>query len=163
MLAHGLRSFWRSGARAGKRDVAIESEMRERLQADDMYLSEHPKDLFRLHGLLNDNIRKRAAMIPALLFFVFINACIWIPWTLSGQSSSSFAWTTAWMLAVPTLFSIVWVLWRGSRTEARLRKQLEQYFGNEQIGNESNYEREMRLSDELVTVDEYMLKRKRSS
>jgi hypothetical protein len=165
LLAHGLCSFWRSGARAGRRDNVIEIEMRERLQADDMYLSDRPKDLFRLHGLLNDDIRKRAAMIPTLIFFAFLNACIWIPWTLGGQAATSFAWTTAWMLAVPALLSIIWVLWRGSRNETKLRKQLEQYFSTEQTENDLIYEREMRLSndnDELITVDEYMMKRKRS-
>lgn len=166
LLAHGLRSFWQSGARAGKRDGIIESEMRERLQSDDMYLSNHPKDLFRLHGLLNDDVKKRASLTPILLFFVFINACVWIPWTLAGQASSSFAWMVAMMLVIPFILAVVWNVWRRVRHEAQLRKQLEAYFSNEQIGDEYNDEREMRLSDagdELVTVDEYMLKRKRSS
>ncbi len=107
LLAHGLWSFWQSGSRTGRRDGVIESEMRERLQTDDIYLSDRPKDLFRLHGLLNDDIQKRANMIPTLLLFVFINACIWIPWTISGEADSSFAWMTAPILAVPALASIV--------------------------------------------------------
>lgn len=165
LLAHGLLDYWRSGARAGQREGIIENEMRERLQSDDMYLSNHPKDLFRLHGLLNDDIQKRASMTPMLLVFVFINACVWIPWTLAGQASTSFAWMMAMVLVIPFILAVVWNVWRRVRHEAQLRKQLEAYFSKEQIDDEPFDEREIRLSDdgdELVTVDEYMMKRKRN-
>src|SRR5215207_6510808 len=49
LLIHGICSYWRSGALGGRRDEVIEREMRERVQADDLYLGNHPKDLFRLH------------------------------------------------------------------------------------------------------------------
>jgi len=164
LLAHGLSTYWRSGARAGKRDVVIENEMRERLQNDDMYLSDHPKDLFRLHGLLNDDIRKRASLVPTLLTFVIINALIWIPWALSGQAFTSFAWNAASLLVVPFLLTLVWNIWGRARHESKLRKQLEQLFGSRSSEKDAYLERETRLSaedDEIVTVDEYMLKRKR--
>ncbi len=164
LLAHGLWTYWHSGARAGRRDHIIEDEMRQRLQANDMYLSDHPKDLFRLHGLLNDDIQKRASLIPMLLFFVFINTLIWIPWTLAGQANTSYAWMDAMMLAVPLILGIAWNVWQRARHEAETRKQLEQFFGYKQIDDGQEYEREMRLSndDELITVDEYMMKRKRN-
>jgi len=165
LLAHGLWTYWQSGARAGRRDHVIESEMRERIKNDDLFLSDRPKDLFRLHGLLNDDIQKRASMTPTLLLFAFINACVWIPWTLAGHASDSFAWMVAMMLVIPFIVAVVWNVWQRVRHEAQLRKKLEQYFSNEQIDNEPFDEREMRLSedgDELITVDEYMVKRKRN-
>jgi hypothetical protein len=166
LLTHGLWSYWRSGARGGKRDHVIESEMRERIKNNDLFLSDHPRDLFQLHGLLNDDIQKRASMTPILLFFVFINASIWIPWTLAGEARTSFAWMLAALLVVPMLLALIWNLWQRRRHRTQLRKQLEQYFSNERNDDERNDERETRLSndnDELVTVDEYMMKRKRSS
>jgi len=162
LLIHGLLSFWRSGARAGKRDMVIENEMRERLQNDDFYLSDQPRDLFRLHSLLNEDIQNRSSLITTLLTFVVINAFIWIPWALSSPSDS-FAWTLSLWLIPPFVIAIVWNIIRRGRHDKRIRKQLEAYFVNEHIGDDdSDYEREIRLSnnEELVTVDEYMLKLK---
>lgn len=162
LLMHGLWAYWHSGARGGKRDEAIEREMRERIQADDLYLSNHPKDLFRLHGLLNSDIRTRASMIPVLLTFIIINAVIWIPWAILDPQSS-FAWQTAPILVIPLLLSLGWNIWRRGRHNARISDQMEQLFGTQPIEDDYDPEREIRLrnDDELVTVDEYMMKRKR--
>jgi len=166
LLVHGLWSYWHSGARAGKREEAIEREMRERVQADDLYLSDHTKDLFRLHDLLINNIRTRASMIPVLLTFIVINAVVWIPWAIL-EPDSSFAWKMAPLLVIPLLLALAWNLWRRGRHEAKLRDQMEQLFGNpidQQFEDDYETEHEARLteSDELVTVDEYMMKRKRT-
>ena len=163
LLLHGLWFYWRSGARGGQRDEAIEREMRERLQRDDLYLSNHPKDLFRLHGLLNNDIRKRASMISVLVFFGFLNALMWIPWALN-DAHSPWAWTNAQILILPLLLALGWNMWRRGRYEAKLRDQIEYLFGNQSYEEEYYPEREARLSDseELVTVDEYMMKRKRN-
>jgi hypothetical protein len=166
LLLHGLWFYWRSGAHGGRRDQTIASEMRERLQNDDLYLSDHPKDLFRLHNLLNNDIRIRASMIPVLVFFSFLNVLIWLPWALN-DAHSPWAWTNAQILIVPLLLALGWNFAARRRHEVKLRQQMEQLFGSQQTqSSEDEYgaEREMRLSenDELVTVDEYMMKRKRN-
>ena len=167
LFLHGLWTYWQSGARGGRRDQVIESEMRERVQNDDMYLSDHPKDLFRLHGLLNEDIRKRASAIPLLFTFIILNALIWIPWAMSPDVITSFAWAVAPLLIVPLVLALMWNMWRRGRHEAKLRVQMEQLFGSQQsqpFEDDYDSEREVRLSesDELVTVDDYMMKRKRS-
>lgn len=166
LLLHGLWTYWQSGSSAGRRDEVIECEMRERVQANDLYLSNHPKDLFRLHGLLNNDIRIRASFISVLLTIIIINAIIWIPWAVFDPNTS-FAWTTAPFLVLPLVLALLWNMWRRGRHETKLRQQMEQLFGSQQnqpFEDEYADEREIRLSesDELVTVDEYMTKRKRN-
>jgi len=165
LLVHGLWTYWYSGVRGGQRDRVIEDEMRERLQNDDLYLSNHPKDLFRLHGLLNNDISKRASLIPILIVFTFLNTLLWVPWALN-DARTPWAWTNAQILIAPLLVAIAWNFWQRSRHQAKLRIQMEQLFGSQQsLPTDDNFdsEREARLSesDELVTVDEYMMKRKR--
>lgn len=159
LVAHGVWSFWRSR----RRDEAVESEMREQLQANDLYLSEHPKDLFRLHGLLSDDIRRRHRHIPLLVVFAVVNAFIWIPWTVTGEAGTSFAWQTSFLLVIPFILTLLWSIWRRVQHEKRLRKQLEAAFSWENREDDQNYERDMRLGNdgELITVDDYMLKQKR--
>jgi hypothetical protein len=163
LLIHGLWSYWHSGAHGAKRNEAIEREMRQRVEAHDLYLSDHPKDLFRLHCLINSDIRSRASMISVLLTFIVINAVIWIPWAIL-EADSSFAWQMAPMLVIPLLLALTWNFWRRGRHEVKLRNQMEQLFGSQSYQEDDYPEREMRLSDsdELVTVDEYMMKRKRN-
>jgi len=166
LLLHGLWSYWYSGVRSTQRNEAIEREMRKHIEADDMYLGEDPKNLFRLHGLLNKDLRKRANIIPTLVFFIFLNAVIWIPWAIN-DAHSPYAWTNAPILILPLLLALAWNMWRKEQHEAHLQDQMEQLFGGQLVQeNEDDYdpEREKRLSEseELVTIDEYMMKRKRS-
>lgn len=165
LLVHGVWSYWQSGMRAGKRDEAIEREMREKIRANDLYLGDHTKELFRLHGLLNTDIRIRSSMIQVPIFFVFINAIIWITGTTIDYGRTPFSWTIAPFLIPPLVLVLFWNMWRRGQHEARLRRQLQQYFSSDPIDDERSDEREMRLSndgDELVTIDEYMIKRKRN-
>ena len=163
LLVHGLWTYWRSGAHGGKRDEVIEGEMHKHVQADDLYLSHHPRDLFRLHGLLNDDIRTRASIIPVLLVFISINALIWIPWDIL-QPGSPFAWRASPLLIIPLLLALAWNIWWRGRHNSQIREQLESLFSNQPIEADYDPEREVHLSDdgELVTVDEYMMKRKRN-
>lgn len=163
LLAHGLWTYVRSGASSGRRDHIIESEMRERLQAHDMYLSDHPKDLFRLHGILNDDIKSRSHLPMILLFYIFLNALLWLPWAIT-DARTSFAWQISPMLIVPLVLTLATNIWVRARHERQLRKQLEQLFGYQQSDDdEPDYAREARLNsdDEMVTIEDYMLKRKR--
>ena len=163
LLAHGLWSFWNSGARGGRREAVIEREMRTRVQDDALYLSQRPKTLFRLHGLLSDDISKRYSGIPIMLAIVFINVLIWIPWTLLGQANTSFAWQTALVLVIPFIILVLFNGWRRAGHETRLRQQLATFLDENEDEDVDTYEREMRLGDdgELITVEEYMLKQKR--
>jgi hypothetical protein len=167
LLVHGLWSYWQSGLRAGKRDETIEREMREKVRANDLYLRDHSKELFRLHGLLNTDIRIRSGMIQVPLLFVFINAMIWISGTIIDYGRTPFSWTFAPFLVPPLVLVLLWNMWRRGRHEAKLRVQMEQIFDiqlNQSFEDDYEAEREMRLSedDELVTLDEYMMKRKRN-
>ncbi len=163
LFIHALWSCWHSGARRGRREEAIEYQMREQLQSDDIYISHDPKVLFRLHGLLHHDFLKRTTFIPVLALIIFLNAAIWVPWALVDVHSR-FAWTTAPNLIIPFMIVLVWNLWAQRRHEAHLRTQWEQYFSHEDEYDDQDDQREMRLSDdeELVTVDEYMMKRKRN-
>ncbi|MCA0458916.1 MAG: hypothetical protein LCI00_33515 [Chloroflexi bacterium] len=163
LLVHGLWSFWQSGARGGRREAVIEHEMRQRVQDDALYLSQRPKTLFRLHGLLSDDIRKRYSGIPIMLTIVFLNALIWIPWTVTGQAFTSFAWQTALVLVIPFISLVLFNGWRRAGHEKRLRQQLATFLDENDDEEVDTYDREMRLGDdgELVTVEDYMLKQKR--
>ncbi len=162
LLAHGVWSYWHSGARSGQRETIIESEMRQVVQTDDLYLSQHPKALFRLHRLLSENISKRYSLISILLIVVTLNALIWIPWTLLGQATTSFAWHTSLALVVPFILLVAINTWVRTWHEWRMRWQLEVLLSDTDDTEAEDYERDARLSeDEMVTLDDYMLKEKR--
>ena len=86
---------------------------------------------------------------------------------MSPDVITSFAWAVAPLLIVPLVLALMWNMWRRGRHEAKLRVQMEQLFGSQQsqpFEDDYDSEREVRLSEsaELVTVDDYMMKRKRS-
>jgi hypothetical protein len=127
LFLHGLWAFLRSGALGGARSRVIEAEMRARLEQDDSYLSDNPKDLFRLHGLLEDDVRKRSGIFWLMLTVVFINAFAWIPWAITTPSDSV-GWTMGILLGSGYLPVLAWSGWRRGRREGKLRKQMEQLF-----------------------------------
>jgi hypothetical protein len=166
LFIHGLWTYWHSGANKGKRDKFTEYVMRQGLENDDLYLSKNPKDLFRLHALLNNDIRTRSSMSLVLLFFSFLNALNWIPWALSDPGGPG-AWWSSPSIVAPFLLALGINFWWRRRHEVRLTDQMEALFSspsNQQFDEDNESEREGRLSedDELVTVDEYMMKRKRN-
>ncbi|MBA3869992.1 MAG: hypothetical protein H0X30_12665 [Anaerolineae bacterium] len=105
-------------------------------------------------------------MSPLLLFFGFLNVLIWIPWALSDPGGPG-AWWNGPSIVTPFLLALGINFWWRRRHEARLADQMEALFGDQMNPDfEDNYnsERHKRLSDgdELVTVDEYIMKRKRN-
>jgi hypothetical protein len=166
LFLHGIWAFLRSGAMGSARGKAIEAEMRARLEQDDSYLSDNPKDLFRLHGLLEDDVRKRSGIFWLMLTVTFINALIWIPWALY-EPTTSFGWFFGTLLSVCYLPALLWAGWRRGRREGKLRKQMEQLFDHP--ADERDYwntsQRLTQVNDDGELVDyeplEYQGKRKR--
>jgi hypothetical protein len=137
---------------------------------DDSYLSEHPKDLFRLHALLEENIGKRARSVSLLMVYTTLNALIWLPWAIFDGARDSFAWMASPMLAVliflPLLLSTL--LYR-ERNERALRQQIETLSEtprDDEIPVKYKHEPQramMRLSDdgELLEIEDERQKTKR--
>ncbi len=132
LAVHSLWTFRHSGASSMARGDAVEAEMRERIDSDDSYLSDNPKILFRLHGLLDDDIRRRAGSVAALMLFAVGNAAVWIPWAIYTPEDS-FAWQitlfTGFLAGVLLLFGAM----RRGRQEARLRRGMTQLPGTVEI------------------------------
>lgn len=167
LFLHGLWAFVRSGALGGARGKAIEAEMRARLEQGDSYLSDNPKDLFRLHGLLEDDVRKRSGIFWLMLTAIFINALIWIPWAIY-EPYSSFGWLIGLFLGMGYLPALAWSAWRRGQREGKLRKQMEQLFDHPTDEREywNASQRLTQVSDDGELVDHeplaYQGKRKRS-
>ncbi len=165
LAIHGVWTFARSGAAAGARSRAIETEMRERLRNDDTYLSDNPKDLFRLHGLLEDDLRRRSSPTWVLTMYSIANALMWIPWAVFNDARDSFPWQMTPMTAVFLLLPMLaFSVFSRSRREGRLRQQMENLSDNTQPREETPKQKRfaenvhMRLTDdgELVTIEDEM-------
>jgi hypothetical protein len=119
LLLHGLWTFFRSGTWGNRRNNVIEAEMRERLRNQDSYLVEDARDLFRLHGLLEDDVRRRAGPAALLTLFTIANAYLWI--STQGGLYDALTW---WLPAFMTLILLPFVgfnLWNRRRHERTLR------------------------------------------
>jgi hypothetical protein len=106
LAAHGIWTYTRSSAVARRRSQAIDNEIHERVENDDTYLSDNPKDLFRLHRLLEEDIRKRSWVISLGTGYTFLNALIWIPWAVMG-ADSLFAWMLTPFLALMVVLPLL--------------------------------------------------------
>lgn len=106
--------------------------MRQRIDTDDSYLSDNPKILFRLHGLLEDDIRRRAGNAVALMLFAVGNAVVWIPWAISDPETS-FAWQFTIFTSFFAALLLVFGAMRRGRHESRLRRGLTQLPGTVEI------------------------------
>ena len=123
LLLHGLWTFFRSGAWGGRRSQVIETEMRERVRSDDSYLTQDSRDLFRLHGLLEEDVRRRSGMmVVPLTLFTVINAVLWI--AEQGGLYDALVW---WMPVTMSLFLLPILMvnrWQLRRHEGKLRDLL---------------------------------------
>lgn len=116
LLAHGLWTWLRSGAWAGARSRAIEREMRD-VALDDTFFAQDERDLFRLHGMLDEDIRSRANNVLVLVAFTFINAINWIG--SGGGHMTSYPWQITPFLAVVVLLPVL--IFNLSRSERKTR------------------------------------------
>jgi len=155
LVAHGLWTFWRSGMTTTTRTQAIDPELNERLQADDVYLSDDPRDLFRLKALLHEDLRKRSGSNSILLIFTVVNMMLWLPWAATAADTGA-AWQIAPLLALG--FTPIFLLnfWLPSRQEAWVQRQLEP----RPVKRKSHQDASLRLTGdgELIEVDEAALR-----
>jgi hypothetical protein len=162
LAAHGLLTYVRSGGSASRRGQAIEAEMRERIQNDDTYLSDDPKDLFRLHGILDDDIGKRSSSVSLLTIYTTINAMLWIPWAIFDGASDSFAWTASPIMLIFIFLPLLgFSAFSSAGRERKLRQQMEN--SGEPMPaipkqKRAAHESAMRLSDdgELIMIEDEM-------
>jgi hypothetical protein len=155
LLAHGLLTFRRSAASENAREKAIETEMRQRLEKQDTYLVEDERDLFRLHGLLNEDIKSRASPAVVLTVFTAINGLMWFVWALDSGGRDPFAWQMTPLLALAFMPLLFAVMNRRSKHDQELMHQLSE---NEQAAGKrkrrtSEQERAVRLTDDGELVD----------
>ncbi|MFN8373835.1 MAG: hypothetical protein U0694_13285 [Anaerolineae bacterium] len=126
LVVHAIFTYARSGAAQGRRSRAIEEEMRERLRSEDTYLSDNPKDLFRLHGILEDDVRKRNSAVGLLTLYTIVNALIWIPWVSFSSMRDSVPWQASPALAVLIFLPLLgFSAFSAAGRERALRKQME--------------------------------------
>jgi hypothetical protein len=164
LLLHIFWTVMRSGASAGRRSEMIELEMRERLKNDDSYLGDNPKDLFRIHGLLEEDLQKRAGVFFTLRAFAVLNLAVWLGSLVSDQLRSSFAWQVIPMLGIAFLPFLAYNTWQRSRNEGRIRKLMSDAAdadSDEQPASNED-ERLLHLSDDGELLDyEFLDKPKR--
>lgn len=124
LLLHGLWTYFRSGAWGSRRSQLIETEMRQRVQHEDSYLVQDDRDLFRLHGLLEEDVRKRgsAAVIPLAVFTV-VNA---VNWLMSGGGlSTSYPWQITPAIVLLILLPVLgFRLWGENRRQHKLMQMM---------------------------------------
>jgi hypothetical protein len=78
LLLHSLWVYRKSAASNKARDAAITHQLDERIERDDTEILNNPREAFRLHGLLEEDIRKRSGMFLPALLFVGLNAMMWM-------------------------------------------------------------------------------------
>jgi hypothetical protein len=139
------------------RTQAIEHELKERLQADDVYLSDDPKDLFRLKALLQDDLRKRSGSSAILLVFAVVNMMLWLPWAATAADTGT-AWQMAPLLALGFVPIFLINLWLRARQEAWMQRQ------PRAVKRKPHQDAALRLTDdgELVEVEETALRTAKS-
>lgn len=165
LFLHGLFTFLRSGVFSGRREAIIEREMRKRLQDDVHFLSDNPQDLFRLHGLLYEDVGRRAKPFWLLSLFSTLNGIGWWVWYyMSSQRSSVMG--DAVLLAAPILLVLLAIVAaRQARYTHEMQKQMRENAQNTVSPKQLRREPAYRLEEdgELITIDEYREKAKRQT
>jgi hypothetical protein len=160
LLLHTVLAWRRSGVMSARREEIVEHEMRERLEKGDSYLGDNPKDAFRIFGLLEEDILKRAGIFYTLGTYNLLNVLIWCGSLFSDGLKSSFAWQMVPLLGVLFLPVLLYGFWRRSRHEAKVKKLIGAIVENE-ADEKPKIDRLVYLSDDGELVDEGELKTKR--
>jgi hypothetical protein len=162
LVVHAIWTYANSGAAPWRRSEAIEREVRERVRNDDSYLSQNPKDLFRVHGLLESDIAKRSSAVALMSIYGVVNAFIWVPWAAFSFARDTFAWQVSPILAIGILLPLLgFSLFSNAGREKALRKQMENLgepsATREDAPKQKRYAQDthMRLTDdgELLTLE----------
>jgi hypothetical protein len=131
--------------------------MRQRVEKQDTYLVEDERDLFRLHGLLNEDIKSRASPAVVLTVFTAINGLMWFVWALDSGGRDSFAWQMTPLLALAFMPLLFAVMNRRSKHDQELMQQLQDTEQAQAAGKPkrrtSEEERTVRLTDDGELVD----------
>lgn len=161
LAAHALFTYFRSGASSRQRSAAIEAEMRERVRNDDSYLSDNPKALFRVHGILEDDLHKRSSAIGLLTLYSIANAAMWIPWAIFTDLRDSFTWTMTPAIALLLMLPLLgFSAFSAGKRERALRQQMENLSENsrEEAPKQKRFveSSHMRLTDdgELMMIED---------
>lgn len=150
LLLHGLYTYWRSGANINSRSEAIEREMRERLNKHD------GSDLFHLHGLLQEDIQRRAGVVPLYMVFTLVNLFIWLPWALT-YPITNFAWIVTPIIALSFAVALSFKNTQIARYEA----ELQQIEGKRKRRDHAASAVRLSEDGELIELDEPAPKEKR--
>lgn len=163
LLLHAAFVYRRAGVFGNAREQAIEAEMRACIDADEFYLNDEPHNLFRLHGLLDEDIRQRAGLQRPLFSFIILNLLIWALHVIIGPGSLV-AWHGTLMLLIGTvLFSVL-----AARDRYLHGKRMQHHIsaaGGETFKRKSEKQHRIEESaaegEELVNLDDYLEKAKR--
>ncbi len=164
LLIHAAIVYRRSGVFSGARERAIEAEMRARIKTDEHYLNDEPREMFRLHGLLDEDIRQRAGLHKPLFSFVILNMLIWALHIAIGPGS-----LVAWHGTLLLLIGMVAFLILAARDRYLhgqwMQRQITSAGGMiPKSKNQRQYRSEEPTAEdeELMNLDEYLEKVKRS-
>jgi 2TM domain len=161
LLLHGLWSYRRSAAMARTREQGIDQELRERIEQDDTMLLADPRRVFRIRGLLDEDIRQRSGLYMALLAFLLLNAATWIVWASKGADDSY-----TWQMTIPTVIvfllpALALNMWRRRRRDHKLERlmaerKVDTGKSKRKLSFDDMAEAAVRLSDdgELVPFDD---------
>jgi hypothetical protein len=162
LVLHGLWLYRRSGSAAAVREQAVEREIQARLEQGDTALLEDQRRVFRIRGLLDEDIRQRAGLNVALLTFLAVNVGTWLVWASHGAVDSY-----TWQMTIPTALAFlipafVLNLWRRRRRDTRLRSLMSERTvaagkAKRKLSFDDIAERAVHLSDdgELVNLDNF--------
>ncbi|MBZ0276270.1 MAG: hypothetical protein K8I60_09005 [Anaerolineae bacterium] len=78
LAGHGIISYWRSPARANRREEAVEDAMRQLIQRNPDDIAAHRDDLFTIHQELESGLQRQAFWFLPLTAFTLINAVFWV-------------------------------------------------------------------------------------
>jgi hypothetical protein len=161
LLIHGLWVYWKSGTSGKAREAAIKYQLEERLDKRDTELLSNPREAFRLHNMLEEDIRKRSGAFMATLLFLIVNAAMWFIWMYQGRYSY-FPWQMAipfaFMLLIPA--AIISFLRRADR-ESHYRLLLDNWTSDsDSMSRKPKQKRSeddatVRLSDDGELIEEY--------
>lgn len=162
LLIHSAWTYRASGVYAGARSWAIEQQIREQVENDGVYLDEDSEQLFRVRGLLDEDIRQRAGIHKVLFIFTILNAMMWGLHLLVDRGSLV-AWHGTQLLIITTVVLLGFAAYDRFLHERWMHKQFGDSDKPKKVTSHPVYEESLEIRDELVSIDEYLDKVKRES
>lgn len=160
LAGHGFLVYRTAGASGRARELAINRQLEERLTQGDTELLNNPRDVFRIHGLLEDDIRKRSGTLLALLSFLVLNAAGWLIY-IGSSGESLYPWNLlafAFLILTPALIINFLRRWLRERRYAAL---FSYWAAQPEVGRTKEKRREddaaLRLSDDGELIEAYQM------